>query len=132
MRGAIDLAFFHFVSVVGFNAYIARLRDKHEVPLQLDQYQRQPEITATCRHNTTDSAAYNPSTTNKPASHLVSSSLPGGHLEMGGVLVVRRKTGGDDGPKIGRLELVSLGKSSHGCLQEVTLGSGRSLGLGCG
>jgi hypothetical protein len=83
MRGAIDLAFFHFVSVVGFNAYIARLRDKHEVPLQLDQYQRQPEITATCRHNTTDSAAYNPSTTNKPASHLVSSSLPGGHLEMG-------------------------------------------------
>jgi hypothetical protein len=46
------------------------------------------------------------------------------------VLVVRRETGGDDGPKVGGLELVGLGKSSHGSLQEVTLGSGRSLGLG--
>ena len=64
--------------------------------------------------------------------HLVSSSLPGGDLQVVGVLIVRRKTGGEDGPKIGRLELVGLGEGRHGCLQEVTLGSGRSLGLGLG
>jgi hypothetical protein len=46
------------------------------------------------------------------------------------VLVVRRKTGGDDGPEVGRLELVGLGEGRHGSLQEITLGSGRSLGLG--
>jgi hypothetical protein len=62
--------------------------------------------------------------------NLVSSSLLGGHLEVDSVLVVRRETGGDDGPKVGGLELVGLGESSHGSLQEVTLGSGRSLGLG--
>jgi hypothetical protein len=62
--------------------------------------------------------------------HLVSSSLPGSDLQVGCVLVVRRETGGDDGPKVGRLELVGLGEGRHGCLQEVTLGSGRSLGLG--
>lgn len=40
--------------------------------------------------------------------HLVGSSLPGGHLEVDGVLVVWGKTGRDDLPEVGRLELVGL------------------------
>lgn len=48
------------------------------------------------------------------------------------MLVVRSKTRSDNIPEIGGLELVGLGESSHGSLQEVTLGSGTTLGLGYG
>lgn len=44
----------------------------------------------------------------KALKHLVGSSLPGGHLEMDGVLVVWRETGRNDLPEVGGLELVGL------------------------
>lgn len=50
---------------------------------------------------------------------------------MAGVLVVRGLSGGDDLPEVGRLELVGLGEGRDGGLQEVALGRGRTLGLGC-
>lgn len=57
--------------------------------------------------------------------------LGGGELEVLGVLVVRREAGGDDLPEVGRLELVGLRQGGNGGLQEVTLGSSGTLGLGC-
>ena len=59
------------------------------------------------------------------------SGLVGSDTQVSGVFVVRGLSGGDDLPEVGRLELVGLGEGRDGGLQEVALGRGRTLGLGC-
>jgi len=58
------------------------------------------------------------------------SVLLGLDLEVVRVLVQRVLAGGDDGPEVWGLELVGLGESSHGSLQEVDLSGSRTLSLG--
>ena len=57
------------------------------------------------------------------SNRLVRSSLGRSDPEVGRVLVVRGLPWGDDAPKVGGLELVGLGESGNGGLQEVSLGS---------
>ena len=62
---------------------------------------------------------------------LVSGVLLSSDAQVVGVLVVRGLARGDDLPEVGGLELVGLGESGNCSLQEVTLGSSRTIGLGC-